>query len=96
MTAQRKKRGRRPFKWHHPIGKEFSAAVSVTEYEQRPITKKGAIRLVLRRPEFAHFGKHSMHYLYKQLNDASRFWSPFWKLHQACKAFSTVSTARTK
>jgi hypothetical protein len=93
MTAQRK-RGRPPFLWHGPNGKKFSAAVSVTEYEQRPITKKGAVRLVLRRPEFAHFLKYSMHYLYKQLEDASRFWSPYWKLHKAYKTFPQLPQPR--
>jgi len=95
-----KKRGPKPSLWHGLSGKEFAAAVSISHYEQRPITKKGAIREVLRRPEFAHFRKYSsMRYLYKQLGDAAEFWSP-WPSYKKLfgkaskRGLSTVSTER--
>jgi len=99
MTTHRKKRGRPPFLWHGRGGQEFVAAVNITRYERRPngrplLTAAQAIRLVLRRHEFAQLRKYKVRYLEKQYSNALEFWSPYRKLHKASKAFSTVSTAR--
>jgi len=77
MTTDRRRRGRPPTIWHGPTGKEFVTAVFVTQYERRPMTKAQAIRIVLRRHEFARLRKYSIRYLEKQLLDALEFWNPW-------------------
>src|SRR5262245_52150868 len=98
MTTHRKKRGRPPLLWHGPRGKEFVRAVNITRYERRKgrplLTAAQAIRLVLKRPEFAQLRKYRVRYLEKQSLNAVEFWSPYRKLYKASKAFSTVSTER--
>jgi len=83
MTAQRKKRGRPPFLWHGPRGRQFVTAVSITRYERRRrngrplLTAAEAIRLVLRQHEFAQLKKYKLRYLEKQYWNALEFWSPW-------------------
>src|SRR5262245_45896940 len=82
MTTHRKKRGRPPFLWHARRGEEFVTAVSITRYERRPngrslLTAAQAIRLVLRRHEFAQLRKYKGRYLEKQYSNALEFWSPW-------------------
>jgi len=59
-------------------------AVLVTWYERYPKSKAHAIRLVLRRREFAHLKRYSMRYLEKQFLGAAKFWmNPYRRLHKA-------------
>jgi hypothetical protein len=84
MTTYRRKRGRPPSIWHGQKGEEFQTAVYLTRYERRhhPISKAQAIRLVLRRSDFAHLRKYSVRYLEKQFLDAVEFWNKFARLRK--------------
>jgi len=75
MSAQRKKRGRPPFKWHGPPGEEFVRAVHDTWWKGRRKSIANAIDIVVRREhKFPDLEKHSNPYLRKQYLKAKAFW----------------------
>ena len=75
MSAQRKKRGRPPFKWHGPPGEEFIRAIHNTWWKGRRKSIANAIRLVVREwHKFPDHEKHSDQYLRKQYLKAKAFW----------------------
>lgn len=83
MTAQGKKRGRPPFKWHGLPGEEFVKAIHLAWWERvsKPtLTRQqksiaSAIKVVVRaRHDFPDLEKHSDHFLRKQYLKAKAFW----------------------
>jgi hypothetical protein len=78
MTGPRRRRGRPSKIWRGEVGRKFVEAVALARYySPRPITNSQAIRIVLRRPEFAPLKKYangSTRYLEKQLIDAAEDW----------------------
>src|SRR5262249_28288490 len=75
MSAQPKKRGRPPFKWHGPPGEEFVRAVNDTWWKGRRKSIANAIRLVVREwHKFPDLEKHSDQYLRKQYLKAKALW----------------------
>src|SRR5262245_29389698 len=75
MSAQRKKRGRPPFKWHGPRGDEFVRAVHDTWQKGRRKSIANAIHVVVRQQhKFPDLERHSDRFLQKQYLKAKRFW----------------------
>jgi hypothetical protein len=87
MTAQGKKRGRPPFKWHGLPGKEFVTTIRLAWWQRRPKSIAHVVYVVVRRQhKFPDLEKHSDHYLRKQFGKAEEFWCPYRKLYKAYKA----------
>jgi hypothetical protein len=76
MSAQGKKRGRPPFKWHGPPGEEFVRAVQLDFWQQqRKSISKAIYEVVWIEHRFPDLEKHSHRYLERQYLNVKKFWS---------------------